>query len=96
MTPRLYRSRTDVLLGGVCGGIARYLAVDVTLVRLVAVVLVLGTFGSTCRRCVALLVTNACIRFCLGVSFVELSIQHVLTTVYVRAWCATYSGGTPC
>ncbi len=42
MTPRLYRSRTDAMLGGVCGGIARYLGVDVTLVRLVAVLLVLG------------------------------------------------------
>ena len=44
---RLYRSRTDRMIGGVCGGIARYLNVDPTLVRLLAViglVLMGGTF----------------------------------------------------
>ena len=32
---RLYRSRTDRRLAGVCGGIADYLAVDPTLVRII-------------------------------------------------------------
>ena len=32
---RLYRSRTDRRVAGVCGGIADYLAVDPTLVRIV-------------------------------------------------------------
>jgi phage shock protein PspC (stress-responsive transcriptional regulator) len=34
---RLYRSSTDRLLGGVCGGLAQYFNVDPTVVRLVAV-----------------------------------------------------------
>ena len=31
---RLYRSQTDKMIGGVCGGIADYFALDPTLVRL--------------------------------------------------------------
>jgi len=33
-TKRLYRSKTDKLLGGVCGGIAEYFSIDPVLVRL--------------------------------------------------------------
>jgi phage shock protein C len=36
---RLTRSRTDVKIGGVCGGLAEYLSVDATVVRLLWVVL---------------------------------------------------------
>ena len=36
---RLYRSRTDLMLGGVCGGLAQYLNVDPTIIRLVFVLL---------------------------------------------------------
>jgi phage shock protein C len=36
---RLYRSRTDLMLGGVCGGLAKYLAVDSAIVRLVFLLL---------------------------------------------------------
>ncbi|MGB4372625.1 MAG: PspC domain-containing protein [Halanaerobiales bacterium] len=36
---KLYRSRTDKVLGGVCGGIADYFQVDPTLIRLLAVIL---------------------------------------------------------
>ena len=39
---RLYRSRTDRKLGGVCGGIARYFNIDPTFIRIVWVVLILG------------------------------------------------------
>ena len=42
MEKRLYRSRTERVLGGVCGGIAEYFGVDPTLVRLLAVVLILA------------------------------------------------------
>lgn len=42
MTKRLYRSRRDVIICGVCGGIAEYFDVDPTIVRLVAVVLIFG------------------------------------------------------
>ena len=43
MRQRLYRSRSDVMLGGVCGGLAEYLALDPTLVRLFFVLLAMGT-----------------------------------------------------
>jgi len=36
---RLYRSRTDRMLAGVCGGIAEYYNLDPTIVRLITVVL---------------------------------------------------------
>jgi len=36
---KLYRSRSDALLGGVCGGIAEHLGVDSNLVRVVFAVL---------------------------------------------------------
>lgn len=42
MTKRLYRSKRDVVICGVCGGIAEYFDIDPTIVRLVAVVLVFG------------------------------------------------------
>ncbi|MGB8801354.1 MAG: PspC domain-containing protein [Candidatus Acidiferrales bacterium] len=41
---RLMRSSTDCKLGGVCGGIAEYLDVDSTIVRLIWVVLILFPF----------------------------------------------------
>ncbi|HZK49600.1 MAG TPA: PspC domain-containing protein, partial [Thermoleophilia bacterium] len=31
---RLYRSRSEKMLGGVCGGLADYLDFDVTLIRI--------------------------------------------------------------
>lgn len=39
MMKRLYRSREDVMIGGVCSGIAKYLEMDPTVVRLVFVLL---------------------------------------------------------
>jgi phage shock protein PspC (stress-responsive transcriptional regulator) len=39
---RLYRSTTDRMLGGVCGGIGNYLEIDPILVRLVFVLLALS------------------------------------------------------
>ena len=42
MTKGLYRSKRDVMICGVCGGIAEYFDIDPTIVRLVAVVLVFG------------------------------------------------------
>ena len=43
MNTSLYRSNTDRMLGGVCGGLAGYLGIDVTLVRLFFVLLAMGT-----------------------------------------------------
>jgi phage shock protein C len=36
---RLFRNRTEVMLGGVCGGLAKYLNIDPTVVRLVFILL---------------------------------------------------------
>ena len=41
MQKRLYKSRTDVKLSGVCAGIAEYFGLDPTLIRLAWVVFVL-------------------------------------------------------
>ena len=38
MRRRLYRSTKDVKLAGVCGGLAEYFDVDVTLIRLLWIV----------------------------------------------------------
>ena len=43
---RLYRSGNDRILGGVCGGIAEYLTVDPTIIRLLWIVLTLMAWGS--------------------------------------------------
>ena len=38
---KLYRSSTDVKLAGVCGGLAEYIGMDPTIVRLITAVLCL-------------------------------------------------------
>ncbi len=43
---RLYRSRTDKKLCGVCAGIANYLNLDSTVVRLIIVLVGLFTAGT--------------------------------------------------
>ena len=40
-TRKLYRSRTDRKLGGVCGGLAQYFNTDATLIRVLFVVFAL-------------------------------------------------------
>lgn len=45
MQSRLYRSSTDVMIAGVCSGLARYLGIDPTLVRLFFVLLGLAGGG---------------------------------------------------
>jgi len=39
MAKRLYRSKTERMLGGVCGGIAEYFDTDPSLVRLIWILL---------------------------------------------------------
>jgi len=51
---RLSRSRDDVKIAGVCAGFARYLGVDVTLVRILWVILTIFSVG------VGLIVYIAC------------------------------------
>ncbi len=48
---RLYLSTTDRKLAGVCGGIAEYMEIDPTIVRLLTVVLALITAVIPC--CIA-------------------------------------------
>ncbi len=45
MNRRLYRSRTDSVIGGVAGGVAEYLDVDPSIVRIVWAVLAIVTGG---------------------------------------------------
>ena len=46
MNRRLYRSRTDSVLGGVAGGLADYLNADPALVRIAWAILVVVTGGA--------------------------------------------------
>ncbi|HTX79516.1 MAG TPA: PspC domain-containing protein [Longilinea sp.] len=43
---RLYRSTTERMLGGVCGGIAQYFNIDPTLIRLLFVLCLFVTAGT--------------------------------------------------
>jgi len=47
MNKRLYRSNKNKVLAGVCGGIAEYFKIDVTIVRLIVVLLAFPSFGIT-------------------------------------------------
>jgi len=59
MTKRLFRSKKDRMLGGVCGGIAAYLNIDTAVIRLLWVIasLFLGMgFGGLLAYLLCLLV----------------------------------------
>ena len=43
MTKKLYRSRTDRKIWGVCGGLAKHFNIDPTIVRVIAVASILVT-----------------------------------------------------
>ncbi len=60
MEPRkLYKSRTNKKLCGVCGGIAEYFGIDVTLVRLIwAVVCCVGGSGILAYILAALIIPD--------------------------------------
>jgi phage shock protein PspC (stress-responsive transcriptional regulator) len=45
MDKRLFRSKKDRMIGGVCGGLAEYLNIDSAIVRIVAALLML-TWGT--------------------------------------------------
>ncbi|QGT98841.1 putative stress-responsive transcriptional regulator [Candidatus Syntrophocurvum alkaliphilum] len=45
MQKKLYRSSSQKIFGGVCGGLAEYFEVDVTLVRLICVLIILAPAG---------------------------------------------------
>lgn len=46
MKKELQRSRSNRVIAGVCGGIGEYFNIDPVLVRVLAVVLGLGSFGT--------------------------------------------------
>ncbi len=41
MSKQLYRSQTNRIIGGVCGGLAEYFDIDPTIIRIIAVILLL-------------------------------------------------------
>lgn len=43
MSERLYRSSTNKFIGGVCGGLAEHFRIDASIVRVLAVLLTIGT-----------------------------------------------------
>jgi phage shock protein C len=53
---RLYRSRKNRMLGGVCGGIAEYFSIDPVIVRLLAVVLFFAGGSALLAYVIALIV----------------------------------------
>ena len=58
-TRKLYRSRTDRKLAGVCGGLAQYFNMDATLIRVLFVVLaVLGGSGLVIYLAMWIIVPN--------------------------------------
>ena len=56
MEKKLYRSRTDKKICGVCGGLAKYLNMDVTIMRLIVVLLTLFVGGGLIAYIVCALV----------------------------------------
>jgi len=56
MKKRLYKSMTDKKIAGVCGGIAEYMNVDSTIVRLICIALVFGWGSGLIAYIVAALV----------------------------------------
>jgi phage shock protein C len=58
-TRKLYRSKTDRKVAGVCGGLAQYFNIDPTLIRVVFVVLaVLGGSGLVLYLALWIIVPN--------------------------------------
>jgi phage shock protein C len=46
MTKRLKRNSKDVIIAGVCSGVAEYIKLDPTIVRLIWVILSIASFGT--------------------------------------------------
>jgi len=46
MAKKLYLSRTNKKLCGVCGGIGQYFNIDATIIRILAIVLAVCSFGT--------------------------------------------------
>ena len=46
MAKKLYRSRNDRVISGVCAGLGQYLDIDPTLLRIAAALLAIWSFGT--------------------------------------------------
>ncbi len=55
---KLYKSKTDKKLCGVCGGVAEYLEVDSTLVRLITVIVALACGSGLLAYIIAALIMS--------------------------------------
>lgn len=53
---RLYRSKKDRMICGVCGGIANYFNIDPTLVRLAFVLIAMGAGSGTLAYIIAAII----------------------------------------
>ena len=59
MAKKLYRSKTDRKIWGVCGGLAQYFDIDPTIVRVIAVASIFaGTLGIWIYIIMAIVVPN--------------------------------------
>ena len=56
MEKKLYRSRTDKKVCGVCAGLAKYMNMDVSIMRLITVLLILFAGGGLLAYLIAALV----------------------------------------
>jgi phage shock protein PspC (stress-responsive transcriptional regulator) len=56
MAKKLYRSRKNRMIAGICGGLAEYMDVDPIIVRLITLMLVLSAGGGLIAYIVAWLV----------------------------------------
>ncbi|NDL67195.1 PspC domain-containing protein [Anaerotalea alkaliphila] len=56
MDKKLYRSRSDRMLAGVCGGLGKYLGIDPTLIRLVFIIMVFAGFSGILTYIIAMIV----------------------------------------
>ena len=46
MAKKLYRSRTNRMIWGICGGVGEYFDIDATIIRVIAIISILfGTAG---------------------------------------------------
>ncbi len=54
---RLYRKRNDRMLAGVCAGLADYLTIDPTIVRIIFIVLVFAGLGGVLVYLILWLIT---------------------------------------
>ena len=63
MEKKLYRSITDKKLAGVCGGLAEYLGMDSTIIRLIWALLIFSGVGLVAYIVAALVIPNPPVQY---------------------------------